>query len=225
MDGEAEPREAADIERHVADCVECQNCIAEFRKVSRLFDEYGEAMAGESERMAARRWAPVLCGVAAVAAGLVALVLTLPKAKVVQPETPRATLNVSVAGGNAAISGPVSTTAKKETPSTVGEIGHSAQRQTIRAHRGSGERVGWRTASSPDCSRQGCVPIQTSRGVADSESSEAAIQIAIPAEAMFPPGAMPEGVTFVADVSIGADGSVEQLRLRPRLVRFERGAN
>jgi hypothetical protein len=41
------------------------------------------------------------------------------------------------------------------------------------------------------------------------------VQIAIPAEAMFPPGAMPEGMSFIAEVSIGADGSVERLRLRP----------
>jgi Putative zinc-finger len=45
--------------------------------------------------------------------------------------------------------------------------------------------------------------------------AESAVQIAIPAEAMFPPGAMPEGMSFIAEVSIGPDGSVERLRLRP----------
>jgi anti-sigma factor RsiW len=45
--------------------------------------------------------------------------------------------------------------------------------------------------------------------------AESAVQIAIPAEAMFPPGAMPEGMSFIAEVSIGADGSVERVRLRP----------
>jgi anti-sigma factor RsiW len=44
---------------------------------------------------------------------------------------------------------------------------------------------------------------------------EPAIQITIPAEALFPPGAVPEGVNFVADVSIAADGSARQLRLPP----------
>ena len=43
----------------------------------------------------------------------------------------------------------------------------------------------------------------------------AAIQIAIPADEMFPPGAVPAGVNFVAELSIAADGSAEQLRLRP----------
>lgn len=51
--------------------------------------------------------------------------------------------------------------------------------------------------------------------------AEPAIQIAVPAEAMFPPGAVPEGVNFIADLTIAADGS-EQVRLRPRLARFER---
>ena len=44
---------------------------------------------------------------------------------------------------------------------------------------------------------------------------ETAIQIAIPVEAMFPPGAVPEGITFIADVSMAADGSVQGLRLQP----------
>ena len=46
------------------------------------------------------------------------------------------------------------------------------------------------------------------------EPMDTAIQIAIPAEAMFPPGAMPNGVNFIADVRIAADGSVQQVRLR-----------
>jgi hypothetical protein len=45
--------------------------------------------------------------------------------------------------------------------------------------------------------------------------AEPAIQIAIPAEAMFPPGAVPEGVSFNADLTIAADGSAQRLRLRP----------
>jgi hypothetical protein len=40
-----------------------------------------------------------------------------------------------------------------------------------------------------------------------------AIQIAIPAEAMFPPGAVPEGVAYIA--SLAPDGSVQSIRLQP----------
>ena len=45
--------------------------------------------------------------------------------------------------------------------------------------------------------------------------AEPSIQIAIPAEAMFAPGAVPQGVTLTAELSIAADGSAQQLRLRP----------
>jgi Putative zinc-finger len=41
------------------------------------------------------------------------------------------------------------------------------------------------------------------------------IQIALPGEAMFPPGAVPEGITFIADLSMAADGSVQALWLQP----------
>ena len=52
--------------------------------------------------------------------------------------------------------------------------------------------------------------------------AEPAVQIAIPAEALFPPGATPEGVSFVADLSIAPDGSAQRLRLRPQLIGLER---
>jgi anti-sigma factor RsiW len=42
-----------------------------------------------------------------------------------------------------------------------------------------------------------------------------AIQISIPADEMFPPGAVPEGVNLVADLSVAVDGSPQQLHLRP----------
>jgi anti-sigma factor RsiW len=45
-------------------------------------------------------------------------------------------------------------------------------------------------------------------------SAEPVIQISIPAEAMFPPGAIPEGTTFIAEVRMAADGSVQGLRLQ-----------
>jgi anti-sigma factor RsiW len=44
--------------------------------------------------------------------------------------------------------------------------------------------------------------------------ADPAIQIAIPAEAMFPPGAVPEGITYIANLSL-TDGSVQGIRLQP----------
>jgi hypothetical protein len=43
--------------------------------------------------------------------------------------------------------------------------------------------------------------------------ADPAFQIVIPAEAMFAPGAVPEGTVFRANLSMASDGSVEGLRL------------
>jgi anti-sigma factor RsiW len=61
--------------------------------------------------------------------------------------------------------------------------------------------------------RETAVPVRSQ--AANWVQSEPAIRIAIPAEAMFPPGAVPEGIRLYADVSIAADGSAQRLRLRP----------
>lgn len=55
-------------------------------------------------------------------------------------------------------------------------------------------------------------PVQ--QQAAKRQPMETAVQIAIPADAMFPPGAMPKGLNFIAELSIAPDGSVEQVRLR-----------
>lgn len=62
----------------------------------------------------------------------------------------------------------------------------------------------------------------TPRQTANWQPTERAIQISIPAESMFPPGAVPQGVNFIADLSIAVDGSAEQIRLRPRLMEVQR---
>ncbi len=43
--------------------------------------------------------------------------------------------------------------------------------------------------------------------------ADPAVQIVIPADAMFAPGAVPEGTFFRADLSMASDGSVQGLRL------------
>jgi anti-sigma factor RsiW len=54
------------------------------------------------------------------------------------------------------------------------------------------------------------VPVRTAKW----QPIETAVQIAIPADAMFPPGAVPKGLNFIAELSIAPDGSVKQIRLR-----------
>ena len=45
--------------------------------------------------------------------------------------------------------------------------------------------------------------------------AEPTIQIIIPADALFPPGALPEGVGFVADLRLASNGAAGGLALRP----------
>lgn len=52
------------------------------------------------------------------------------------------------------------------------------------------------------------------RRATEVQPMDTAIEIAIPAEAMFPPGAVPDGINFIAEVRIATDGSVKQVRLR-----------
>jgi anti-sigma factor RsiW len=59
--------------------------------------------------------------------------------------------------------------------------------------------------------RHAVAPVQVR--AAKWQPRETAVQIAIPAEAMFPPGAMPKGMNFIAELSIAPDGSVKQVRL------------
>jgi len=65
--------------------------------------------------------------------------------------------------------------------------------------------------------RQVILPVQeqVQQSTAKWQPPDTAVQITIPAETMFAPGAIPEGMNFVAELSIGPDGSVERLRLRP----------
>jgi anti-sigma factor RsiW len=45
-------------------------------------------------------------------------------------------------------------------------------------------------------------------------SAEPTIQITIPAEAMFAPGAVPEGTTFIADLRMAPDGALQGISLQ-----------
>jgi anti-sigma factor RsiW len=201
MDGEVGPDEAAAVEQHIVICGECRNCAVEFERVSGEFKEYCKALVRSKEEPKVVRVAPILW--AAAAAVVLTLILASPRRHAASPmQMP----------GAAAVAGTNSTPAV--TAKTINNVpapfkgGHGAARRQTAAH-ACGEAA---------C----CGPANVQSQSAYWAAEEPSLQIAIPAEAMFPPGAVPEGVHFVADVSIGADGRVEQLRLRPRPARFER---
>jgi anti-sigma factor RsiW len=206
VDREVEAADAAEIERHIKVCTACRACVAEFERVSGAFEEYCEAVVRSEENHKTIRVDPVLW--AAATAIVLAVMLIYPKRGVAPPEVQQ-----SVATAPKIDSLPLM---------TAKAIDNASVPPPLRADRRvSHQKVAVHGFRGAAC----CAPIKTQTQSANWVADDPAIQIAIPAEAMFPPGAMPEGVNFVADVSIGADGMAEQLRLRPQPVRFERRAS
>jgi anti-sigma factor RsiW len=194
LDHELPAEEAAEVERHLEGCSECRSGLDVYKRVSGEFNAYCNAEFSMGVRRKVSGWVPAVSSAGAVAA-LVALFLAMPRALVEPPA-----LHPSQAAVGAS---PVVVAAG--VPASVSSI----------------QRVDWRRVVTPASVRDlSAAPVQSQN--ANYLPDEPMIQIAIPADEMFPPGAVPEGMNFVADVTIAADGSAERLRLRPRLAGFER---
>ena len=213
LDREMQADEASEIERHVAGCAECRNCAADLDRMSGVFEDYCEALVVlTKEERKAIRVVPIFW--VAAAAIVLAVMFAYSRGQVASPMQQPSMTAVRKTDS------PLSLTVKgAENVRAPSKADHHAARRKAAGRTGKG-------AASPGlCSGQGCAPRKVQGQGANWVTEEPAIQIAIPAEAMFPPGAVPEGMSFVADVSIGADGRVEQLRLRPRPARFERSTD
>jgi anti-sigma factor RsiW len=194
LDRELPAEEAAELERHLAGCSECRSGVDAYKRVSGEFDAYCDAAIASSVRRGVPRWAPVVLG-AGAAAALVALFAAMPRTRV-EPPAFHPT-QASVAAPLFAVTAPV--------PASLNSI----------------QRIHRRRAFAPASIQNGnSAPAQNQNAYLP--AGEPMIEIAIPADEMFPPGAIPEGMHFFADVTIAADGSAERLRLRPRLAGFER---
>jgi len=194
LDQELPAGEAAEVERHLADCSQCRSDAETFKQVSGELDAYCDSAIASSGRRAALRWAPVASAAGAVAA-LAALFLAMPRAHVQPPafHAPQTVISASSAALAAGV------------PASISSI--QKTRRRLSAIPASIRNVNSAPAPNQNAGLQLDQPM---------------IQIAIPADEMFPPGAVPEGMNFVADLTIGPDGSAERLRLRPRLAGFER---
>jgi anti-sigma factor RsiW len=194
LDRELPTEESTEVEWHLESCSECRAGVDAYRKVSGEFDAYCDAAIASSARRGVGRWAPAAVVTGAVAA-LVALFLAMPRARI----SPRA---FHAPQGMAETSPAVIAPA---VPASVSPV----RRIHRRAH-----------AVPVPITNANAAPAQDQN--AYSLPNEPMIQIAIPADAIYPPGAVPEGMHFVADLTIAADGSAEGLRLRPRFAGFER---
>jgi anti-sigma factor RsiW len=197
LDHELPAEDAAEVERHLGLCSECRTNVDAYKRVTGDFDAYCDAEMASSAHRGAPRWAPLATATAAAAAaGLVALFLMTPRKRVQPPvDHPEPAAVASLSHVH------VSTTA----PASANVI--------PRIHRRHSDTAATVQNTSAN------VPQEQNAFV---QPNEPMIQIAIPADEMFPPGAVPEGTQFVADVTIAPDGSAERMRLRPRLAGFER---
>jgi hypothetical protein len=192
LDGELPADEAGEVERHLEACSECKSDADAYKRVSSEFDAYCDEANASKVRHEVPRWVPAVSAASAVAA-LVALFLILPRT----PVDPRAFHAPQVAAS----------------PAVLAEVLSAPVIPTHKVH-----------------GRQAVKHVQIENSIAQSSQNqnddplpnESVIQIAIPADEMFPPGAVPEGMQFAADLTIAADGSAERLRLHPRLAAFER---
>lgn len=226
IDGELAEGEGTAIEQHLAECGECRSRVAAYRRTSAAWDAYCDAaveVATPETRPSMLRWVPVAAGAAVGMAAAAALLVALPGERLA-PQPSRDAVSATAratAQSKAALPAPALDRAPASnrgalpaTPSPAESgAGHLDREKPLGRDRVAAVKPAHRelaTASAPARS-------------ADLAAPEPAIEIAIPSEAMFPPGAVPEGMSFVADVTLGADGSAERVRLQPRLVKFERG--
>jgi hypothetical protein len=212
LDSELPEGETAKMERHLADCTQCREQIDAYRQASDVFEAYVNAY-GDSALAAKPGRRPVQAARAVSAAGAIA-------AMVVAFFLVTARMRHSAVVGTAAESG--STTAASQAV-------QMAQKEPVRqlaavAPLGATphvekSKIAERTSHpAPDRRTEAAQPQDN----ADLLPGAPAVEISIPADAIFPPGAIPAGVSFTADVTMASDGSAEQIRLRPQLTEFEK---
>ena len=201
VDKELSDSDAAAVDRHLQGCPECRDRLDTYRQLSGAFDRYCDAYcdavtASKRGRKLTRRVLVISGGVAVAAA--VAMFFLLAARWHVQPAAPSAAPIPTVIDAAKAL--PPAHAAQP----VLAEIRPVAQAQ----RRKGAEHL-----------KQAAAPRQSEE--TSWLASAPAVEIAIPADALFPPGAVPEGVGFTADVTIAPDGSAQQVRLRPQLTGFE----
>lgn len=203
LDHELSADDDADVERHLQLCAECRARVESYRGVSGAFDAYCYAYCDRVTAARRRRKLPrrivVASGAVAVAAAVAALLLVAPRARV----------QLSPAGAPAPV----------ETAAVVSQ--RAAQTQAAQPKTAAVKTVR-RIERNKGAEQIRHIALQPQAQGAKEFPAEPAVEIAIPADAIFPPGAIPEGVGFTADVTIAPDGSAQQIRVQPQLTEFER---
>ena len=213
LDGELPEGEAVEMERHLGECVRCRELLDTYRQVSDVFGAYcnahGAAALSAKPGRISLRSARTVSGAAAIAAIVAAFFLLTARLRQSPVRTPAGI------GSAAGARQPVQTAQEKPAgPLAAPVVAPVSGRQRLERSTLAEHII----HAAPDRRLEGPRPEED----ADSLAGAPAVEIAIPADAIFPPGAVPAGVSFTADVTIATDGSAEQIRLRPQLTEFER---
>jgi Putative zinc-finger len=208
LDRELPVDKALEVELHLGGCADCQRELRTYERLSGALDAYCDAALESSAPHTEPRWRPVLLGASAVVAVL-ALLLTSPRMRKTEP--PAGAEFASVPASTSLV---IADAARTPLNSVI-------PRPPRRARDLSSVRTSGESDSSANDTPRFTENVRRERNdnatpaAAGWQLAEPAIQIAIPAEAILPPGAAPEGVSFVAEVSIAPDGSAHQIFLQP----------
>jgi Putative zinc-finger len=199
LDGELPPEEAEPARAHLENCSECRSRVDAYRQVTAEFESFCDETMASGAHVQAHQWTALISAAGAIAA-VAALLVLMPRMRLRHP---------TVAPQKEAISAPnaVSVTEPLLLPAL-----RTPRVEKPHLRRATGAQVLVRNSSEP----------LTQGKSAYAPPYEPVIEISIPAEEMFPPGAVPAGMGFSAYVAIGPDGSADRLRLQPRLAGFER---
>ena len=216
LDRELPVDKALEVELHLGSCADCQGELCTYERLSTALDAYCDAAMESRAPQTEPRWPPVLLGASAVVAVL-ALLLTSPRMRKAEPPTGEEFASVP-----ASTSLVIADTARAPLNSVIPSPPRRAR--DLSSVRTNGERD-YSAKDTPRFTENvlrerndnalNALSVRAAPAAAGWQLAEPAIQIAIPAEAILPPGAAPEGVSFVAEVSIAPDGSAHQIFLQP----------
>jgi anti-sigma factor RsiW len=202
MDGELPQNESETVARHVESCPECRDCVASFEQASNSFDTYCEMAFEQVEahpfavsasnpklqnaKLPGRK--TVLWGAGAVAAAVIAMLIVPPRRQMVQAPS---VLPVQSASARA-VEKTDSPEAANPGASPIAVERHNRPHSRLQKSRAA------KSITSPQRPR-----VAESQGIAFAAGPP--IEISVPAEDMFPPGAVPDGISYTAVVTFAAD--------------------
>jgi len=215
LDHELPEDETAGVEEHLDACAECRARVAGYRQLGSDIEAYCEAALSpvtENRRPIGRR---VLVASGGIAAAVLLALLAWTHARRDEPvATVAPTAAAFIASSTAASAAiPVSGNFHGTRNLVKAPAPASIPRTAVRLMRQGSAR---RTVGNADAHAQ-TSPRAPQAAVRPGGwfAPEPPIEIEIPADAVFAPGAVPEGMNFRVEMTVAADGTAQVLRVLP----------